>query len=112
MLIPRGGLTALGGPFTNLVCVIDVVCQKHAAGTASDDLVAVERDAIIVAERTGFHPLAVQLILCSERFGCILDDQGVMRLCDSLNLLDLTGRSVQMCNDDQANIGIEFERFL
>ena len=60
VLIPGGGLPALGGPFADLVGIFLTVRQEHAAGTAGDDLVAVEGDAVIVAQGTGLHPMAVE----------------------------------------------------
>ena len=112
MLIPGSSLPALGGPLADLVGILLAVSQEHTTGAAGDDLVAVEGDAVIVAQGPRFDPLAVQPVLGAEGFCRIFHDQGTMLVTDGLDLLRLAGGAIEMCHHHQSSVWIKLESFL
>ena len=112
MLIPGGGLPALGGPLAGLVGILLAVSQEHTTGAAGDDLVAIEGDAVIVAQGPRFDPLAVQPVLGPEGFRRVFHDQGAMLVTDGLDLLRLAGSAIEMSHHHQPGIRIKLKSFL
>ena len=112
MLIPGGGLPALGGPLAGLVRIRLGIGQEHAAGAAGDDLVAVEADAVVVAQGAGLHPSSVQLILCAQALGGILHDQRAVAVADGFDPVHLSGGAVEMSHHHQLGVWIQLERLL
>ena len=112
VLIPGRGFPALGGPFPNLVSVLLAVGQEHAARRSGNNLVAVERNAVVVADGAGFNPTSLQLVLCAQGFRRVLYDQGAVGVRDLSDLVHFPGRTVEVCQHDQFHFRIPPESFL
>ena len=112
VLVPGGCFARLGGPFADLVGVRFGVGQEHTAGRAGDDLVAVEGDAVIIAEGTGLDPLIIEFVFRAERFGGIFDNQGAVGIADGSQFFHPAGCAVEMGNDNELYVRIERKGFL
>ena len=108
VLVPGGSLTGLGRPLADLVGVFLRVCQEHAAGGTGDDLVAVEGDAVIIAEGAGL----LSFIGSAEAFGSVFDNQGGMGFADGPDFVHFGGGTVKVGKHNQSGIGVEFEGLL
>ena len=105
VLVPRGGLAALGAPLAHLLGVFLAVGKEHAAARAGDNLVSVEADGTVVAEVAGL----LALVACTEAFGGVFDEEGIVFFADGADFVDLGGGAVQVHEYHQAHIGVNFE---
>ena len=92
VLVPRGGLAALGAPLAYLVGVFLAVGEEHAAATSGDNLVSVEADGAVVAELAGLHAL----VGGAEAFGRVFDEERAVFFADGADFVHLARSSVQM----------------
>ena len=86
VLVPRSGLAALGATLAHFVGVFPGVCEEHATGASGYYLVAVEADAVVVAERSCFPPFDTLPVFCSEAFRGVFDDECAVFIRDPLDL--------------------------
>ena len=92
VLVPRGGLAALGAPLAYLLGVFLAVGEEHAAATSGDNFVAVEADGAVVAELAGLYAL----VGGAEAFGRVFDEERAAFFADGADFVHLAGSSVQM----------------
>ena len=92
VLVPRGSLAALGAPLAHLFGVFLAVGKEHAAARAGDNLVSVEADGTVVAEVAGL----LALVACSEAFGGVFDEEGVMLFADGADFVNSGRGSVEV----------------
>ena len=107
VLVPGGGLAALGAPLAHFVGVVLAVGEEHAAARAGDNLVAVETDGAVVAELAGLHAL----VACAETLGGIFDEERVVFFANRADFVDFARGPVQVNEYDQTNVRINFESF-
>ena len=108
MLIPRGRLATLRRPFSDPVRVVVAVRQQEPAARACDDLVPVPRKNPDVAEAARLDPLEGR----AKGFRGVFHDQRAMLRRDRLDFVDLARRPVEVRDDDQPNVGVQFKRLL
>ena len=112
VLVPGGRLPALRGPFPYLVGVRPGIREEHSPAAARDDLVAVKADGVVMAQRAGLHPFAVQPVLRPQALGGVLYDQRAVGVRDPFDLRHPARRAVQVRDDDQLHVGVDFKRLL
>lgn len=105
VLVPRGGLAALGAPLAHLLGVVLAVGEEHAAATAGDNLVSVEADGAVVAKVAGL----LALVACTEAFGGVFDKEGVVFLADGADFINTGRGSVEVYEYHQAHVRVNFE---
>ncbi len=105
VLVPGGGLAALGAPLADFLGVVLAVGEEHAAARAGDNLVAVEADGAVVAELAGLHAL----VACAETLGGIFDEERVVLFTNGADFVHLAGCSVQVNEHHQSYFGVNFE---
>ena len=92
VLVPRGGLATLGAPLAHLFCVFLAVGKEHATARAGDNLVSVEADGAVVAKVAGL----LALVACTEAFGGVFDEEGVVFLADGADFVNPGWGSVEV----------------
>ena len=92
VLVPRGGLAALGAPLAYLFCVVLAVGKEHAAAGAGNNLVSVEADGAVVAKVAGL----LAFVACSEAFGGVFDEEGVVFFADGTDFVNSGRGSVEV----------------
>ena len=105
VLVPRGGLSALGAPLAYLLGVVLAVGEEHAAAGAGDNLVSVEADGTVVAEVAGL----LALVACSEAFGGVFDEEGVVFFADGADFVNAGRGSVEVYEYHQAHVRVNFK---
>ena len=110
MLIPWGGFAALRRPLSDLFGVLARIGQKHASGAPGNDLVAVKGNAVKISQCAGLDPLAVKPVFCAQTFRRILNDIRPMSVAYGLDLFHFPRRSVQVGDNNKANVRIKFKR--
>ncbi len=105
VLVPRGSLAALGTPLANLLGVVLAVGKEHAAARAGDNLVSVEADGAVVAEVAGL----LALVACTEAFGGVFDEEGVVFLADGADFVNAGRSSVEVYEHHQAYVRVNFK---
>jgi len=108
VLVPRGGLATLGAPLAHLFGVFLAVGKEHAAATAGDNLVSVEADGTVVAEVAGL----LAFVACSEAFGGVFDEEGVVLFADSADFVNAGRCSVEVYEYHQAHVRVNFKSLL
>ena len=106
VLIPRCRFAGLSGPFADLIGIFFRSGQEEAARGAGDDFIAVEGDAVVIAECTGLDPLIGKLVFRAEALGRVLDKKGMMSFTDVENISHLAGGPVEMGEDDKFGIRV------
>lgn len=105
VLVPRGGLAALGAPLAHLFCVFLAIGEEHAAARAGDNLVSVEADGAVVTKVAGL----LALVACSEAFGSVFDEEGVMLFADGADFVNSGWGSVEVYEYHQAHVRVNFK---
>ena len=105
VLVPRGGLAALGAPLANLFGVFLAVGEEHAAAGAGNNLVSVEADGAVVAKVTGL----LALVASAEAFGGVFDEEGVVFLADGADFVNAGRGSVEVHEYHQAHVRVNFK---
>ena len=108
MLIPSGIFSRLGRPFPDLVSSLFTVCQQHSARRSGDDFISVKTDAIIFTKCSCLS----SFVSCSHRLSRIFHDNCIVFFTHLLNLIHLTGCSIEVCNDHQFHFWIDLKCFL
>ena len=108
VLVPRGGLTALSAPLAHFLSVFLTVGKEHTAAGTGNNLVSVEADGTVVAKVAGLQAL----VACTEAFGGVFDNKGVMLFADGADFVNASRGSVEVHEYHQAHIRINFEGFL
>ena len=84
VLVPRGGLAGLRGPFPCLLRGGLFVGQQHAARRTRDDLVAVEGDGVELAKRARL----AALVGCAETLGGVFNKRRAVLFADRADLVE------------------------
>lgn len=105
VLVPRGGLAALGAPLAHLLGVVLAVGKEHAAARAGNNLVSVEADGTVVAEVAGL----LALVACSEAFGGVFDEKGAPFFADGADFVNPGRGSVEVHEYHQAHVRVNFK---
>ena len=84
------------------------VGEKHAAGGAGDDLVAVEGDGVEIAEGAGLAALVGR----AQRLRRVLHHERAVLCADGPERVDLPGGAVEMGGHHQFDLGIQLEGLL
>ena len=106
MLIPRSVLTALSRPLADFIGIFLAVGEEHSARRTCDDLVAVERNAAVVAKSA----CLLTFISSAQTLGSVLNYQRTVLVADRLDLVDLSGSAVKVSDDHQLYIGVDLKR--
>ena len=105
VLVPRGGLAALGAPLAHLFGVFLAVGKEHAAAGAGNNLVSVEANGAVVAKVAGL----LALVACAEAFGGVFDEEGVMLFADGADFVNAGRGSVEVHEYHQAYVRVNFK---
>ena len=105
MLVPGGGLAALGAPFAHLLGVFLAVGKEHATAGAGDNLVAVKADGAVIAKIAGLFAL----VGGTEALGGVFDKQRVILFANGADFVYLGGGAVQVHKHHQAHVGVNFK---
>ena len=105
VLVPRGGLAALGAPLAHLFGVFLAVGKEHAAARAGYNLVSVEADGAVVAKVA----CLLALVACAEAFGGVFDEEGVVFLADGADFVNSGRGSVEVYEYHQAHVRVNFK---
>ena len=105
VLVPWGGLARLRGPFASLLRSGLVVGQQHAAGRARDDLVSVEGDGVVFAERACLAALVGR----AEALGGVLYQRRAMLFANGADIIKLGRRAVEVRENDDLRLRMELE---
>ena len=108
VLIPRGGLAGLRGPFPRLLGGVLIIREEHAAGRARDDLVAVEGDGVELSEGACLAALVGR----AEALGGILYQRRAVLFADGEDLIKLVRCAVEVREHDDLRLRMEFEGLL
>ena len=105
VLIPCGGFTRLRGPFPRLLGGGLVVGQQHAARRARDDLIAVEGNGVVSAERA----CLATFVGGTEALGGVLYQDGMVFFADGENLVEARRCAVEVRQNDDLRLRMELE---
>ena len=108
VLIPRRGFARLRGPFPRLLRGVSIIREKHPARRARDDLVAVEGDGVEFAERARLAALVGR----AEALGGVLYQRRAVLFADGEDLVELVRRAVEVRENDDLRLRMEFEGLL